>query len=62
MIFKFADCDLTPTIEKISGFIDLPYHECEMMVPYKTSSRKFLGSLGMNSNPTLVSLDLGWTH
>ena len=33
--FKFAYCDLTPTIEEISGFIDLPYNECEMMVPYK---------------------------
>ena len=22
MVFKFIDCDLTPTIEEISGFID----------------------------------------
>ncbi|KAH0781870.1 hypothetical protein KY290_001468 [Solanum tuberosum] len=31
MVFKFVDFDLAPTIEEISGFIDLPYHECEMM-------------------------------
>ncbi|KAH0655656.1 hypothetical protein KY285_030538 [Solanum tuberosum] len=59
MVFKFVDFDLTPTIEEISGFIDLPYHECEIMVPYKPSSREFLKSLGMKSNPTLPSLDLG---
>ncbi|KAK4723979.1 hypothetical protein R3W88_026758 [Solanum pinnatisectum] len=62
MVFKFMDFDLAPTIEEISGFIDLPYHECEMMVPYKPSSREFLKSLGMKSNPTLPSLDLGWVH
>ncbi|KAH0671250.1 hypothetical protein KY285_023639 [Solanum tuberosum] len=42
MVFKFLDFDLAPTIEEISGFIDLPYNECEMMVPYKPSSKKFL--------------------
>ncbi|KAH0665332.1 hypothetical protein KY290_027591 [Solanum tuberosum] len=62
MVFKFVDFDLAPTIEEISGFIDLPYHECEMMVAYKPSSREFLKSLGMRSNPTLPSLDLGWIH
>ncbi|KAH0768988.1 hypothetical protein KY290_012969 [Solanum tuberosum] len=62
MIFKFVDFDLAPTIEEISGFIDLPYHECEMMVPYNPSSREFLKSLGMKSNPTLPSLDLRWIH
>ncbi|KAH0748724.1 hypothetical protein KY290_027956 [Solanum tuberosum] len=62
MVFKFMDFDLAPTIEEISGFIDLPYHECEMMVPYKPSLREFLKSLGMKSNPTLPSLDLGWIH
>ncbi|KAH0715148.1 hypothetical protein KY284_008053 [Solanum tuberosum] len=55
MVFKFI-------IEEISGFIDLPYHECEMLVPYKPSAREFLKSLGMKSNPTLPSLDLGWIH
>ena len=24
MVFKFTDCNLTPTIKEISGFIDLP--------------------------------------
>ena len=62
MVFKFTDCNLTPKIEEISGFIDLPYHECQMMVPYKLSSREFLKSIGMKFNPTLTSLDLGWTH
>ena len=62
MVFKYTDYKLTPTIEKISGFIDLPYHECQMMVPYKPSSREFLKSMGMKSNPTCTSLDLGWTH
>ncbi|KAH0655511.1 hypothetical protein KY285_030393 [Solanum tuberosum] len=62
MVFKFVDFDLTPMIEEISDFIDLPYHECEMMVPYKPSSREFLKSLGMKSNPTLPSLNLGWIH
>ena len=33
-----------------------------MMVPYKPSSREFLKSMGMMSNPTWTSLDLGWTH
>ena len=33
-----------------------------MMVPYKPSSREFLKSMGMKSNPTWNSLDLGWTH
>ncbi|KAH0745871.1 hypothetical protein KY285_007528 [Solanum tuberosum] len=27
MVFKFVDFDLAPTIEEISGFIDLPYYE-----------------------------------
>ncbi|KAH0781777.1 hypothetical protein KY290_001375 [Solanum tuberosum] len=62
MVFKFVDFDLAPTIEEISGFIDMSYHECEMIVPYKPSSREFLKSLGMKSNPTLPSLDLGWIH
>ncbi|KAH0679286.1 hypothetical protein KY284_020371 [Solanum tuberosum] len=62
MVFKFVDFDLAPTIEEISGFIDMPYHECEMIVPYEPSSREFLQSLGMKSNPTLPSLDLGWIH
>ncbi|KAH0723826.1 hypothetical protein KY289_006870 [Solanum tuberosum] len=31
IVFKFVDFDLAPTIEEISGFIDLSYHECEMM-------------------------------
>ncbi|KAK4713553.1 hypothetical protein R3W88_019460 [Solanum pinnatisectum] len=62
MVFKFVDFDLAPTIEEISGFIDLPYHECEMLVPYKPSVREFLKSLGMKSNPILPSLDLGWIH
>ena len=62
MVFKYTDYKLTPTIEKISGFIDLPYHECQMMVPYKPSSREFLKSMGMKSNPTWTSLDLGWTN
>ncbi|KAK4736992.1 hypothetical protein R3W88_000689 [Solanum pinnatisectum] len=62
MVFKFVDFDLAPTIEEISGFIDLPYNECEMMVPYKPLSREFLKSLGMKLNPTLPSLDLGWIH
>ena len=51
MVFKFTNCNLTPTIEEISGFIDLSYHECQMMVPYKPSSREFLKSMGMKSNP-----------
>ena len=46
MVLKFVDFDLTPTIKEISGFIDLPHHECKMMVPYKPSSREFLKSLG----------------
>ncbi|KAH0738533.1 hypothetical protein KY290_037238 [Solanum tuberosum] len=62
MVFKFVDFDLAPTIEEISGFIDMPYHECEMIVPYKPSSKEFLQSLGMKSNPTLPSLSLGWIH
>ncbi|KAH0672627.1 hypothetical protein KY290_024856 [Solanum tuberosum] len=62
MVFKFVNFDLAPTIEEISGFIDLPYHECEMLVPYKPSSKEFLKSLGMKSNPTLPFLDLGWIH
>ena len=62
MIFKFTNCDLTPTIEEISDFIDLPHHELQMMVPYKPSSSEFLKSIGMKSNPTWTSLDLGWTH
>ncbi|KAH0781775.1 hypothetical protein KY290_001373 [Solanum tuberosum] len=62
MVFKFVDFDLAPTIEEISGFIDMPYHECEMIVPFKPSSREFLKSLGIKSNPTLTSLDLGWIH
>ena len=62
MVFKFINCNLTPTIEEISGFIDLSYHECQMMVPYKPSSREFLNSMGMKSNPTWTSLDLGWTN
>ncbi|KAH0724917.1 hypothetical protein KY284_000782 [Solanum tuberosum] len=62
MVFKFVDFDLAPTIEEISGFIDMPYHECEMIVLYKPSSREFLQSLGIKSNPTLPSLDLGWIH
>ena len=62
MVFKFTNCNLTPTIEEISGFIDLLYHECQMMVPYKPSSWEFLKSMGMKSNPTWTSLDLGWTR
>ena len=62
MVFKFIDCNLTPTIEEISSFIDLSYHERQMIVPYKPSSREFLKSMGMKSNPTWTSLDLGWTH
>ena len=62
MVFKFTDCNLTPTIQEISGFIDLPYHECQMMVPHKPSSREFLKSMGMKSDPTSTSLDLGLTH
>ena len=58
MVFKFTDCNLTPTIEEISGFIDLPYHECQMMIPYKSLSREFIRIMGMKSNPTLTSLDL----
>ena len=41
MVFKFTDCNLTPTIKEISGFIDLPYHECQMMVPYKVHQGNF---------------------
>ena len=61
MVFKFTNCNLTQTIEEISGIIDLPYHECQMMVPYKPLSREFLKSMGMKSNPTWTSLNLGWT-
>ena len=61
MVFKFKDCNLTPIIKELSGFIYLPYHECQMMVPYKPSSREFLKSMGNKSNPTWTSLDLGWT-
>ncbi|KAH0655615.1 hypothetical protein KY285_030497 [Solanum tuberosum] len=62
MVFKFMDFDLAPKIEEISCLIDLPYHECEMMVVYKPSLKEFLQSLGMKSNPTLPSLDLRWIH
>ena len=62
MGFNFTDCNLTPIIEEINGFIDLPYHECQMMVPYKPLSREFLESMGMKSNPTWTSLDLGLTY
>ncbi|KAK4713540.1 hypothetical protein R3W88_019447 [Solanum pinnatisectum] len=62
MVFKFVDFDLASTIEEISSFIDLSYHECEMLVPYKPSSREFLQSLGIKPNRTLPSLDLGWIH
>ncbi|KAH0696366.1 hypothetical protein KY289_013848 [Solanum tuberosum] len=34
MVFKFVDFDLAPTIDEISGLIDLLYHECEMMALY----------------------------
>ncbi|KAH0650313.1 hypothetical protein KY284_030225 [Solanum tuberosum] len=33
-----------------------------MMVPYKPSSKEFLKSLGMKSNSTLPSFDLGWIY
>ncbi|KAK4713511.1 hypothetical protein R3W88_019418 [Solanum pinnatisectum] len=59
-VFKFVYFNLVPTIEEISGFIKLSYHECEMMVPYKPSSRKFRKSLGMKSNPTITCLYLVW--
>ena len=47
MVFMFTDCNLTPTIEEINDFIDLPYHECQMMVPYKPLSREFIKGIGM---------------
>ena len=47
MVFKFTDCKLTPTIKENSDFIDLPYHECQMMVPYKPLSREFIKGIGM---------------
>ena len=62
MVFKLRDWNFTPTIEEISGFIDLSYRKCQMMVPYKPLSREFLESMGMKSNPTWTSLDLGWTN
>ncbi|KAH0702334.1 hypothetical protein KY285_016612 [Solanum tuberosum] len=42
MVFKFVDFDLAPTIEEISDFIEMSYNECEMIVPYKPSSRSLV--------------------
>ncbi|KAH0665557.1 hypothetical protein KY285_026763 [Solanum tuberosum] len=37
--FKFRDFELTPTIEEVGGFLDLPYKKCEKIVPHKPSPR-----------------------
>ncbi|KAH0698726.1 hypothetical protein KY284_012941 [Solanum tuberosum] len=42
MVFKFVDFDLVPTIKEISGFIDLPYHECDMMIHFNFLYSRFV--------------------
>lgn len=41
LVFKFRDFELTPTLEEIGGFVNLPFQGRQMIVPHTQSPKKF---------------------
>ncbi|KAH0678312.1 hypothetical protein KY284_019397 [Solanum tuberosum] len=58
MVFKFVNFDLAPTIEEISGFIDMSYHECEMMTLGGFISTFYIHALVERIVITLIAMNL----
>ncbi|KAH0670744.1 hypothetical protein KY289_025237 [Solanum tuberosum] len=59
LVFKFRNFELTPTLEEIIGFVNLPCHGRQMIMLHKRSPKKFLKSLGLKRNMEIDCLDFG---
>ncbi|KAH0722506.1 hypothetical protein KY290_005156 [Solanum tuberosum] len=59
LVFRFRDFELTPTLEKIGVFVNLPHKGRQMIVSHKQSPKMFLNSLGLKRNWEIDCLDSG---
>ena len=49
LVFRFTECEMTPTLAEISGLLHLPYIEKDMIRARNHTGVRFLQSCGLKS-------------
>jgi len=61
LVFRFGECEMTPTLAEISGLLHLPYIEKDMIRARNHTGVRFLQSCGLKSKGIrLVCLSDSW--
>nr|XP_033509899.1 uncharacterized protein LOC108943762 [Nicotiana tomentosiformis] len=60
MVFKFGDCEMTPTLSEMSGLTRLSYIGKDMILSRYHSRTRFLSNLGLKDNKHLGCLKQSW--
>nr|XP_016469852.1 PREDICTED: uncharacterized protein LOC107792172 [Nicotiana tabacum] len=58
-VFKFVDCELTPTIEEVTSFTKLPFAGRKPILSVIMPNHRFLNALNGRSNKKLRSVEDG---
>nr|XP_016490777.1 PREDICTED: uncharacterized protein LOC107810502 [Nicotiana tabacum] len=60
LIFRFGECEMTPTLAEMSGLTRLSYIGKDMILPRDHSRTRFLSDLGLKDNKHLKCLEQSW--
>lgn len=60
VVFKFVDCELTPTLEEVTSFTELPSARWNPILSVIMSGHRFLHAQGLRSNKNLRNIEDGW--
>ncbi|OIS98616.1 hypothetical protein A4A49_60821, partial [Nicotiana attenuata] len=60
LVFRFGECELTPTLAEMAGLTRLSYIGRDMILPRDHSRTRFLSDLGLKDNKNLRCLEQSW--
>lgn len=59
-VFKLVDSEVTPTLEEITNFTELPFTRRMPILLVTMPGHRFLYALGLNNNRNLRNVEEGW--
>lgn len=60
VVFKVFDCKLTPTLEEVTSFTELPFTRQKTILSVIIPAHEFLHALGLTSKRNLRNVEDGW--
>ncbi|OIT19843.1 hypothetical protein A4A49_53030 [Nicotiana attenuata] len=60
LVFRFEECEITPTLAEMAGLTRLSYIGRDMILPRDRSRTRFLSDLGLKDNKNLRCLKQSW--